>query len=72
MIYNCEILAYQLFIISYKVVQLLFSLQGSKLEENDPMRSQLLQVRHCYFSSFISNIKAALPIYSSFLSNTNL
>ncbi|KAF9664148.1 hypothetical protein SADUNF_Sadunf17G0126000 [Salix dunnii] len=25
------------------VVQLLFSLQGSKLEENDPMRSQLLQ-----------------------------
>nr|TKS10240.1 hypothetical protein D5086_0000084890 [Populus alba] len=47
------------------VVQLLFSLQGSKLEENDPMRSQLLQawarLGKCLGHEFKPYMSVAIP-----------
>ncbi|KAJ6421158.1 hypothetical protein OIU84_028525 [Salix udensis] len=48
------------------VVQLLFSLQGSKLEENDPMRSQLLQawarLGKCLGQEFRPYMSVAIPL----------
>ncbi|KAG5227351.1 importin [Salix suchowensis] len=48
------------------VVQLLLSLQGSKLEENDPMRSQLLQawarLGKCLGQEFRPYMSVAIPL----------